>query len=63
MYVFPDAGDELHEDDTLQLMVHSLAGLNELPDVIYGETAIVDEKDICLRMGFSALNNLHGKVS
>ena len=45
-----NAGDELHEDDTLQLMVHSLAGLNELPDVIYGETAIVDEEGHFLRM-------------
>lgn len=50
MYVFLNAGDELHEDDTLQLMVHSLAGLNELPDVIYGETAIVDEEGHFLRM-------------
>ena len=47
---FLNAGDELHEDDTLQLMVHSLAGLNELPDVIYGETAIVDEEGHFLRM-------------
>lgn len=61
---FLNAGDELHEDDTLQLMVHSLAGLNELPDVIYGETAIVDEEGHFLRMrDFLLLNNLHGKVS
>ncbi len=47
---FLNAGDELHEDDTLQLMVHSMAGLTELPDVIYGETAIVDEEGHFLRM-------------
>ena len=47
---FLNAGDELHEDDTLQLMVHSLAGVNELPDVMYGETAIVDEEGHFLRM-------------
>lgn len=47
---FLNAGDELHEDDTLQLMVHSLAAFTELPDVIYGETAIVDEEGHFLRM-------------
>jgi len=47
---FLNAGDELHEDDTLQLIVHSLAGLAELPDVIYGRTAIVDEEGHFLRM-------------
>ena len=47
---FLNAGDELHEDDTLQLIVHSLNGEKELPDVIYGETAIVDEKGHFLRM-------------
>lgn len=40
---FLNAGDELHEDDTLQLMVHSLTEPT-LPDVIYGDTAIVDEE-------------------
>lgn len=38
---FLNAGDGLHEDDTLQLMVHSITG-NQLPDVLYGETEIVD---------------------
>ncbi len=38
---FLNAGDCLHEDDTLQLMVHSLHG-TELPGVLYGETDIVD---------------------
>ena len=46
---FLNAGDELHEDDTLQLMVHSITG-RDLPDVIYGETAIVDEEGHFLRM-------------
>ena len=40
---FLNAGDCFHEDDTLQQMVHTING-NELPDVLYGETAIVDEK-------------------
>lgn len=47
---FLNAGDELHEDDTLQLITHSLSGEKELPDVIYGETAIVDEEGHFLRM-------------
>lgn len=46
---FLNAGDELHEDDTLQLMVHSITGTG-LPDVLYGETAIVDEEGHFLRM-------------
>ena len=46
---FLNAGDELHEDDTLQLMVHSITG-TELPDVLYGEPAIVDEEGHFLRM-------------
>ena len=47
---FLNAGDKLHEESTLQQIVHSLKGQNELPDVIYGETAIVDEKGNFLRM-------------
>ena len=47
---FLNAGDELHEDDTLQLIVHSLSGMEKLPDVIYGETAIVDHEGHFLRM-------------
>ena len=46
---FLNAGDELHEDDTLLMMVHSITG-NVLPDVLYGETAIVDEEGHFLRM-------------
>lgn len=58
---FLNAGDELHEDDTLQLMVHSITG-TELPDVLYGETAIVDEEGHFLRMRrLSATENLNWK--
>ncbi len=46
---FLNAGDALHEDDTLFQMVHTLTG-HKLPDVIYGETAIVDEEGHFLRM-------------
>lgn len=46
---FLNAGDALHEDDTLSLMVHSITG-PELPDVLYGETAIVDDEGHFLRM-------------
>lgn len=58
---FLNAGDELHEDDTLQLMVHSITG-TDLPDVLYGETAIVDEEGHFLRMRrLSAPENLNWK--
>lgn len=40
---FLNAGDEFHEDDTLQLMVHSITE-TLLPDVLYGETDIVDSE-------------------
>lgn len=46
---FLNAGDCFHEDDTLQQMVHSLSG-SELPDVIYGETALVNSERHFLRM-------------
>lgn len=46
---FLNAGDELHENETLQRMVLTLKG-KELPDVIYGETAIVDEEGHFLHM-------------
>lgn len=46
---FLNAGDSFHEDDTLQQMVHSING-SELPDVLYGETAIVDKNGHFLRM-------------
>lgn len=38
---FLNAGDCFHEDDTLQQIVHAING-NRLPDILYGETAIVD---------------------
>lgn len=46
---FLNAGDSFHEDDTLQQMVHSIHTLR-LPDVLYGETALVDHEDHFLRM-------------
>ena len=46
---FLNAGDCFHEDDTLQQIVHSING-NALPDVIYGETAIVDKEGHFLHM-------------
>lgn len=46
---FLNAGDELHENETLQRMVHTLKN-QELPDVIYGETAIVDGEGHFLHM-------------
>lgn len=47
---FLNAGDTLHEDDTLHLLVRSLAGCSQLPDVIYGQTALVDAEGHFLRM-------------
>lgn len=46
---FLNAGDSFHEDDTLQLMAHSIKG-NALPDILYGETAIVDAAGHFLHM-------------
>lgn len=46
---FLNAGDSFHEDDTLQLMVHTLSG-DELPDVLYGETALVNREGHFIRM-------------
>lgn len=46
---FLNAGDSLRASDTLQKMVDSIQE-NELPDVIYGETAIVDINRNFLRM-------------
>ncbi|MEG1563702.1 MAG: glycosyltransferase family 2 protein [Bacteroides sp.] len=46
---FLNAGDSFHEDDTLQQMVHSINEV-ELPDVIYGETALVNAEGHFLRM-------------
>lgn len=46
---FLNAGDSFHEDDTLQQIVHSISG-TELPDVLYGETALVDINGHFIRM-------------
>lgn len=46
---FLNAGDCFHEDDTLQQMVHTING-EELPDVVYGQTAIVDKDGHFLHM-------------
>lgn len=46
---FLNAGDSFREDDTLQKMVYTLPG-GELPDVIYGETALVDKERRFVRM-------------
>ena len=46
---FLNAGDSFHEDDTLQQVVHSLTD-PELPDVIYGETQLVDKSGHFVRM-------------
>lgn len=50
---FLNAGDCLHEDDTLLGMVHSVAATHEAPcppDVLYGDTALVDSEGHFLRM-------------
>lgn len=58
---FLNAGDCFHEADTLQKIVHTLTGY-KLPDVIYGETALVDKKRRFLRMRrLSAPKILHWK--
>ena len=46
---FLNAGDCFHEDDTLQQAIHSIKE-KTLPDVIYGHTALVDEKRHFVRM-------------
>lgn len=46
---FLNAGDSFHEDDTLQQMVHGINS-KELPDVLYGETALVNNERHFLRM-------------
>ena len=46
---FLNAGDKFHDNDTLQRMVDSLKD-GELPDVLYGKTAIVDENGNFLHM-------------
>lgn len=58
---FLNAGDTFHDDHTLLQISRTLKG-NRLPDVIYGETAIVDEKGHFLHMRrLSAPEVLHWK--
>lgn len=58
---FLNARDKLHNDDTLQQVVQSLQN-QEQPDIIYGETAIVDETGKFLHMRrLSAPEKLHWK--
>ena len=47
---FLNAGDKFHKDDTLQKIVESLGTIDKLPDVMYGQTAIVDYEGKFLRM-------------
>jgi glycosyltransferase involved in cell wall biosynthesis len=46
---FLNAGDSFHTNDTLQQVVQSFVG-SGLPDVVYGETALVNESGRFLRM-------------
>ncbi len=46
---FLNAGDCFHTGDTLEQMVHSLPR-NGLPDVLYGQTALVDHQGHFVRM-------------
>lgn len=46
---FLNAGDSFHEDNTLQQIVHTITE-KELPDVLYGETALVNNERHFLRM-------------
>ena len=46
---FLNAGDSFHEDDTLLQAVHGLTD-TELPDIIYGETELVDQEGHFVRM-------------
>ncbi|NDV60029.1 glycosyltransferase family 2 protein [Bacteroides sp. 519] len=46
---FLNAGDSLKEDDTLFKMVHTIKS-KDLPDVLYGQTALVDANRRFLRM-------------
>lgn len=47
---FLNAGDKFYDSQTLQKIVDSLMGLHELPDVIYGHTALVNKEGQFLRM-------------
>lgn len=47
---FLNAGDAFHTPDTLERVVAAIAGETELPDVLYGETAEVDDERRFVRM-------------
>ena len=47
---FLNAGDAFHAPGTLQAIVDAIAGEKELPDVLYGETAEVDDNRNFVRM-------------
>ena len=47
---FLNAGDSLYAPDTLERMVAALEGYDTLPEVLYGETAEVDEQRNFIRM-------------
>ncbi|MBQ8335929.1 MAG: glycosyltransferase [Bacteroidaceae bacterium] len=47
---FLNAGDSFYSPDTLQTVVDAIAGEERLPDVLYGETAEVDEERNFVRM-------------
>lgn len=47
--IFLNAGDSFHADTTLQQVVQSIKG-KELPDILYGDTALVDNQRHFVRM-------------
>ena len=47
---FLNAGDSFHAPDVLEKMVASIANRSTLPDILYGETAEVDEERRFVRM-------------
>jgi glycosyltransferase involved in cell wall biosynthesis len=58
---FLNAGDSFHETETLRRIVDSIPG-ERLPDLLYGETALVDEHRRFVRMKrLSAPEHLHWK--
>ncbi|MDL2265619.1 glycosyltransferase [Parabacteroides sp. OttesenSCG-928-G07] len=47
---FINAGDKLNATDIVQQIVEQIERLSELPDIIYGETSVVDENGELLGM-------------
>ena len=47
---FLNAGDSFHTPDVLERMVASIAGREQLPDILYGETSEVNEERQFVRM-------------